>query len=40
MELERFLYSRPQTRRERLYGFAHPEMPPSYANPVTARGTG
>ena len=40
MELERFLYTRPQTRRERLYGFAHPEMPASYANPVTARGTG
>jgi len=37
MELERFLHGRPQTRRDRLYGWAHPEMPASYANPVTSR---
>ena len=32
-ELERFMHAHPQTRRERLYGFAHPAMPPSYADP-------
>ena len=29
IELERFLHARPQTRRERLYGFPHPMMPAS-----------
>jgi hypothetical protein len=38
MELERYLHTRPHTRRERLYGWAHPEMPPSYANPAPSRG--
>jgi len=33
-ELERFMDARPQTRRERLYGFPHPVMPPSYADPA------
>jgi putative (di)nucleoside polyphosphate hydrolase len=32
-ELERFMDARPQTRRERLYGFPHPVMPSSYADP-------
>ena len=32
-ELERFMHAHPQTRRERLYGFPHPMMPPSYADP-------
>ena len=34
VELERFLHSRPQTRRERLFGVQHPAMPPGYAEPV------
>jgi putative (di)nucleoside polyphosphate hydrolase len=34
LELERFLHSKPQTRRQRLYGVPHPEMPESYADPV------
>jgi hypothetical protein len=29
---------KPQTRRERLYGFAHPVMPPSYAEPTPDTG--
>jgi putative (di)nucleoside polyphosphate hydrolase len=33
-ELERFLYARPQTRRERLYGLARVAMPPSYVDPT------
>ena len=33
VELERFMDARPKTRRERLYGFPHPVMPPSYADP-------
>jgi putative (di)nucleoside polyphosphate hydrolase len=33
VELERFIDARPQTRRERLYGFPHPVMPLSYADP-------
>jgi len=33
LELERFAHMKPQTRRERLYGFGHPVMPPSYADP-------
>jgi putative (di)nucleoside polyphosphate hydrolase len=33
LELERYLHVRPQTRRERLFGFALPVMPPSYADP-------
>ena len=33
VELERFIDARPQTRRERLFGFPHPVMPPSYADP-------
>ena len=37
MELERYLHARPHTRRERLYGWAHPEMPASYTDPVTSR---
>jgi 8-oxo-dGTP pyrophosphatase MutT (NUDIX family) len=32
-ELERFMHAHPQTRRERLYGFPHPVMPPSYGEP-------
>ncbi len=41
VELERFIDARPQTRRERLYGFPHPVMPPSYAepDPVTQGGS-
>jgi hypothetical protein len=34
-ELERFMHAHPQTRRERLYGFPHPMMPASYADPPT-----
>ena len=37
-ELERFMQARPQTRRERLYGFPHPVMPPSYADPTAQEG--
>jgi putative (di)nucleoside polyphosphate hydrolase len=37
-ELERYLHVRPQTRRERLYGFPHPVMPPSYADPTSRNG--
>ena len=33
LELERFLHSKPQTRRRRLYGVPHPEMPDSYSEP-------
>jgi hypothetical protein len=32
-ELERYLHVKPQTRRERLYGLAHPAMPDLYADP-------
>jgi len=32
-ELERFLHHRPQTRRERLYGWAHAVVPSPYTNP-------
>jgi putative (di)nucleoside polyphosphate hydrolase len=32
-ELERFLHQRPQTRRERLYGWAHAVVPSPYSNP-------
>jgi len=32
------MHAKPQTRRERLYGWAHPVMPPSYADPVTPSG--
>ena len=35
-ELERYLHQRPQTRRERLFGLAHPAMPDSYADPARA----
>jgi hypothetical protein len=36
LELERYLHAKPSTRRERLFGFAHPPvMPPSYAEPAT-----
>ena len=38
LELERFLHAKPQTRRQRLYGNAYPEMPDSYAGPVEAAG--
>jgi putative (di)nucleoside polyphosphate hydrolase len=34
VELERFLVARPVTRRERLFGVPHPEMPPGYAQPT------
>ena len=34
LELERFLYAKPQTRRQRLYGVPHAEMPDSYADPA------
>ena len=34
LELERFLQAKPQTRRQRLYGIPHPQMPQSYADPV------
>jgi len=30
------LHARPQTRRDRLYGWVHPAMPPSYADPSTS----
>ena len=33
-ELERFLHQRPQTRRERLYGWAHSVVPSPYTNPT------
>jgi putative (di)nucleoside polyphosphate hydrolase len=33
-ELERFLHQRPQTRRERLYGWAHSVVPSPYSNPT------
>jgi putative (di)nucleoside polyphosphate hydrolase len=39
IELERFIDARPKTRRERLYGFPHPVMPPSYADPLPQDGT-
>lgn len=32
-ELERFLHHRPQSRRERLYGWAHSIAPSPYSNP-------
>ena len=38
IELERFIDAQPRTRRERLYGFPHPVMPPSYASPMGAPG--
>ena len=34
LELERYIHMKPQTRRERLYGFAHPVMPSSYSDPT------
>ena len=34
LELERFLHAKPQTRRQRLYGIAHPAMPDSYIDPA------
>ena len=34
LELERFLHAMPQTRRQRLYGTAHPAMPDSYIDPA------
>jgi putative (di)nucleoside polyphosphate hydrolase len=37
-ELERHLHARPQTRRDRLYGWVHPAMPPSYADPSASSG--
>ena len=37
-ELERHLHGRPQTRRDRLYGWACPERPPSYADPASQNG--
>jgi putative (di)nucleoside polyphosphate hydrolase len=37
-ELERYLHLRPQTRRERLFGIAHPAMPASYADPSVRSG--
>jgi len=37
MELERYRHAHPQTRRERLYGWAQHEMPDSYADPATSR---
>jgi len=33
-ELEGFLHQRPQTRRERLYGWAHSVVPSPYTNPT------
>ena len=33
-ELERYLHQRPQTRRERLYGWAHSMIPAPYSNPT------
>jgi putative (di)nucleoside polyphosphate hydrolase len=39
IELERFMDTRPKTRRERLYGFPHPVMPASYADPLAQDGT-
>jgi hypothetical protein len=39
IELERFMDARPTTRRERLYGFPHPVMPASYADPLAQDGT-
>ena len=41
IELERYLHSRPQTRRERLFGLAHPSVArvavrPTAATPSTA----
>jgi len=38
LELERYLHLKPHTRRERLFGFAHPMTPPSYSDPVTPSG--
>src|SRR5205823_9318760 len=32
-ELERYLHQRPQTRRERLYGWAHAVVPSPYTTP-------
>jgi hypothetical protein len=37
-ELERHLHARPQTRRDRLYGWAHPAKPSSYADPAPQSG--
>jgi len=39
IELERFIDARPKTRRERLYGFPHPVMPASYADPMPQDGS-
>ena len=33
LELERYMHTKPHTRRERLFGFAHPMTPPSYSDP-------
>ena len=38
LELERYVHMKPQTRRERLYGFAHPVTPPSYDEPTPSSG--
>ncbi len=38
LELERFLYERPLTRRGRLFGSTRPEAPPSYAVPFARSG--
>ena len=38
LELERYMHMKPHTRRERLFGFAHPMTPPSYSDPVTPSG--
>jgi len=37
-ELERYLHGKPQTRRERLFGFPHPLRPDGYADPSTRGG--
>jgi len=37
-ELERHLHTRPPTRRDRLYGWGHTSMPPSYAEAPTPNG--
>ncbi len=39
-ELERHLHARAQTRRDRLYGWAQPAMPPSYADPTPSTSNG
>ena len=40
LELERYMHVKPHTRRERLFGFAHPMTPPSYSDPDPVTPTG